>query len=152
MANNADICRDMTAVLHKEIPISRYMGVDVQAFTDDNLMLAADLAPNINIHGTAFAGSLYNLCTLAGWSLTMLGAQARDLDAEVVVAEGEIKYKKPVQDDRIIVRAVFAVPHGETFAQFCQTGKSRLVVRSEIGDTQTPSVIFQGDYVCLAKH
>jgi hypothetical protein len=45
-----------------QIP-ARAMGVKVVGLTDNSLSLVAPLAKNSNVHGTAFAGSLYSVGT-----------------------------------------------------------------------------------------
>ena len=45
-----------------QIP-ARAMGVKVVGLTDKSLSLVAPLAKNSNVHGTAFAGSLYSVGT-----------------------------------------------------------------------------------------
>ena len=57
------------------------------------------LEPNINIHGTAFAGSIYAAGMATGWTLMKCWYDANQYEAELVAAEANIKYLKPVQGD-----------------------------------------------------
>ncbi len=43
--------------LHKEVPLTRQMGVRAEEHDGRELVIKADFEPNINIHGTAFGGS-----------------------------------------------------------------------------------------------
>ena len=55
-----------------EIPITDAMDLGPVRFDDHGLTVRADLAPNVNVHGTAFAGSLYAIAALSGWGLVHL--------------------------------------------------------------------------------
>ena len=50
------LCADLQKVWYEQIPLSAAMQVAVESFENDVLVVAADLAPNINLHGTGFAG------------------------------------------------------------------------------------------------
>lgn len=80
------------------------MGVAVESYDSDALSLTAELAPNINIHGTAFGGSMYSLAALCGWSLLRLRLEDLSLQAEVMLGSARIDYRKPVRS-RLIARA-----------------------------------------------
>ena len=53
--------------LHDHIPLSRAMAVRVVTSAPGHVELAAPLEPNINVHGTAFGGSVSTLGVLAAW-------------------------------------------------------------------------------------
>lgn len=80
------------------------MGVVAKGFEGDTLTLAADLAPNINIHGTAFGGSMYSLAALCGWSLLRLCLEDARLEAEIMLGSARIDYRRPVRS-RLFARA-----------------------------------------------
>ena len=64
----------------------------------NRLEIRAALAPNVNVHGTAFAGSLYAIAALCGWGSTWLALRSRALGAHIVIADGHIKYARPVAE------------------------------------------------------
>lgn len=69
------------------------MEFQVLELTGNSIRVSGGAAQNLNVHGTAFAGSLYAVCTLALWGL----ARSRlPEDAELVIGEGNIRYRKPV--------------------------------------------------------
>lgn len=144
--NTETFCAQLEATLHKEIPISRFMGIRVLSFERDSLVISADLQPNINIHGTAFAGSLYSICALAGWGLVTLAIATRSVEASVVVASGSIGYLKPVQDEKIIATATFTSDLPAALEQYADTGKAQLSVDSSIKTRTKQAVSFQGAY------
>ena len=79
-------------VLHKEIPLTRAMGVEVESYDGSCLVLAAPLAPNINHKSTAFGGSLYSLAVLTGWGLLHLQLKQRDVLAHIIIRQSHIDY------------------------------------------------------------
>ena len=77
----------------------------------------------MKIPGTAFAGSLYTACTLALWGL----AHSRLPDtAELVIAEGNIRYRKPVVGEIIAECQIDADAVRGFLDSLRRKGKSRL--------------------------
>lgn len=147
----ATLCRRLEATVHQDIPISHFMGVRILAFDRNSLVIAADLEPNINIHGSAFAGSLYSICTLAGWGLVTLAVETHQLTASVVVASGEISYMKPVQSPKIVAQASFKDALPDALEKYKKTGKARIAVQATIEVADTQAVAFVGQYVLLEE-
>ncbi len=75
------------------------MGYRITELTDRRISVTAPLAPNRNIHGTGFAGSLYGLGMLAAWGLCAHIIARAGLDADLVVVEATIRYRAPVRGD-----------------------------------------------------
>ena len=65
----------------------------------DALQLRAPLAANVNDKGCAFGGSLVSLMTLAGWGLVTLRLREAGLDADVFVADSQVRYRAPLYAD-----------------------------------------------------
>ena len=81
------------------IPLSEAMGYRITELGDTRITVEAPLGPNVNIHGTGFAGSLYALGILTAWGLCKHVIAGAGLDAELVVAEANIRYRTPVRGD-----------------------------------------------------
>ena len=79
--------------------MSQAMGYRITELTDRRISVTAPLAPNRNIHGTGFAGSLYGLGMLAAWGLCAHIIARAGLDADLVVVEATIRYRAPVRGD-----------------------------------------------------
>lgn len=94
-------------------------GRDVEA---DTLTLRAPLALNVNDKACAFGGSLVSLLTLAGWGLVTLRCHQLGIDADVFVADSEIRYLAPLYAD---LRATAALADGSGWAPFDQALRSR---------------------------
>ncbi|MBD7987563.1 YiiD C-terminal domain-containing protein [Luteimonas sp. Sa2BVA3] len=108
--------RSMPPVAAMDIAIA---GRDVEA---DTLTLRAPLALNVNDKACAFGGSLVSLLTLAGWGLVTLRCHQLGIDADVFVADSEIRYLAPLYAD---LRATAALADGSGWAPFDQALRSR---------------------------
>jgi thioesterase domain-containing protein len=99
----------------------------------DRLTLHAPLAANINDKGCAFGGSLASLMTLAGWGLIVLRLAEAGLDADVYVADSQVRYRAPVYTD---LTAVAEGAEGESWEHFLDTlrsrGRARLLVAASV--------------------
>src|SRR5690606_33798775 len=59
-------CKQLSQTWQDTIPLSQYMQLSLARFDGNELRCAAPLAPNVNLHQTMFAGSIYALATLTG--------------------------------------------------------------------------------------
>ena len=113
---------ELVRFLRDKIPMARAMDLALQAHTDDLLALRAPLAPNINDKGCAFGGSLTSLMTLAGWSLITLRLAEVGIEADVFVADSEIRYRAPLYAD---LEATAELVDGESWQVFVDTLRNR---------------------------
>jgi thioesterase domain-containing protein len=140
------LCAELQRTWHLEIPLSAAMGVEVVEFTNDRLVVRAPLAPNINVHGTAFAGSLYAIAALCGWGMTWLQLKTRHIDGSIVIADGHIHYAAPVQQE-IVAACQFAGAELDTaMARLISTGKARFKLECIINAHGSEAAHFTGDY------
>lgn len=148
------IAKDLAVFLNTHLPLARSAGVQVDAYTGDCLTVSAPLELNINDKGTAFGGSLYNLCVIAAWGMTDLKAKELNLSGDIVVAKGEINYLRPLRS-RLIAKA-FAPSQAmtEKAVHFYQEkGKAIFSIAVEIQDENgKPCVEFKGKYAVLASN
>ena len=79
MTELQDLCTDLQAIWYQQIPLSKAMDMRIVDFADNTLTCCASLAPNVNVHGTAFAGSLYAVQALTGWGTMHLQLQLHEL-------------------------------------------------------------------------
>lgn len=89
-------CKQLADTWQQTIPLSQYMQLAISGFDGNKLRCAAPLAPNINLHQTMFAGSIYALATLTGWGMLYLQLRALGLQGDQVLADANIKYLRPV--------------------------------------------------------
>ena len=140
--------RQIQELLHSKIPITRAMGVKVEDYDGERLVLSAPLEPNVNHLGTAFGGSLHALAVLSGYGLLWLELQ--ETESHIVIRASSISYERPVQGE---IRAICVRPNEEALAEFKksfqQKGKARISLTAIIEDRGHTAVRFQGTFVAL---
>ena len=144
-ADTQALCAELQAIWHQQIPLSQAMQMQIADFDGEVLTTEASLAPNVNVHGTAFAGSLYAIQALTGWGMMHLQLKLNALDASIVIASGQINYAKPVAQD-IYVRCSFG-EHAAEMTKLKATGKGRFPLTCQVllADGH-PAGEFSGDY------
>src|SRR6056300_1138337 len=96
------LCDQLQSIWHEQIPLSKAMQMQIETFDGELLETRAVLEPNVNVHGTAFAGSLYAIQALTGWGMMHLQLKLNNLDASIVIASGQIDYAKPVAEEIVV--------------------------------------------------
>lgn len=140
----APLCREVETLWRERIPLTQALGIRVTHFDGDLLEVAADLAPNVNVHGTAFAGSIYSISALCGWSMVHLQMRRREIDAAIVIAEGQISYLRPVAET-IVARCQFG-SHDAAWQRFDERGKARFILHSQVLADDKLAVSFEGNF------
>lgn len=138
------------AMLHRQVPLSRHMGVAVDGYESGVLTLSAELQPNINVHGTAFGGSLYALAALGGWCLLRLRLQDLGLEGGIVLGSARIDYREPLRT-RLLARASCAAADLDAFAARLRSGgRARITVSVALGGLSEQgwreAAVFNGVY------
>jgi thioesterase domain-containing protein len=143
------LLRELQHVLNHEIPLTVYLGLQVQRNTDpEGLALWAPISPNLNHKSTAFAGSLNSVLTLAGWGLVWLLLKEWGLSGTVVIQESTCRYLHPVHQDFVACCPRPSPPELERLqAQLRGHGKGRLELKVDIYAGERPAVTFRGRYV-----
>ena len=144
-ANTQALCAELQTIWHQQIPLSQAMQMQIADFDGQVLTTEASLAPNVNVHGTAFAGSLYAIQALTGWGMMHLQLKLNALNASIVIASGQINYAKPVAQD-IYVRCSFG-EHAAEMTKLKAAGKGRFPLTCQVllADGH-PAGEFSGDY------
>ncbi len=89
-----------TRFLHQHIVASDLLAMQVMDIGANAVTIKAPVAgPNINIHQTAFAGSIYSVCALAGWSFGHHRLALEAMTADVVMGKAEITYLAPIVNE-----------------------------------------------------
>lgn len=123
------------------IPIAAGMNFRVRELSPNGITVCGGGEENVNVHGTAFAGSLYSICTLALWGLV----HARLPDgATLVLAEGHINYRKPVQGE-IVANCDIATDEMDGFlARLQERGKAVLNASVQVPNADGVAAEFEG--------
>jgi thioesterase domain-containing protein len=141
-----NVSEQLQQIWHSEIPISAAMGIEVVEFANDRLLVRAPLAPNVNVHGTAFAGSLYAVAALCGWGMTWLQLRRRDVDASIVIADGHIHYAAPVNATIEAACEFTGASLDAAMARLISSGKTRFALECSIRCSGVEAARFSGDY------
>lgn len=142
-------CAELERTWHEEIPISAQMGVRLSRNETNVIEVTAGLNPNLNLHGSMFAGSLYSLATLAGWGALFLRLKMLELDAAIVLAEADIRYLKPVTTQPRALCNPTSFDLDKPRLQNRQ--RQKIDISVSIYDQELESAIFNGSYCLLPK-
>ncbi len=145
---------DMNAALELEqkirnaIPLSEAMQFSIKSLSLDEIQVVAPLEPNVNIHGTGFAGSIYSVAVLTGWALCTHVMDELRIAGDLVVAKAGIDYRAPITSALNCHCRVSAEQH-DSFKQGVQDfGKGRLELNIQVGDR--PQAIMVATFVAVA--
>lgn len=150
---NHDAALQRLLAHYQAMPPVASMQLAVSAYDGMRLQLHAPLAAHVNDKDCAFGGSLASMMTLASWGLVSLRVEAAGLQADVFVADSQVRYLAPLFAD-LDVEAELAVDSDwDTFlATLRQRGRARagVVARARLpgGGNATE---FTARYVAIAK-
>lgn len=144
---NDDNMLRLTQLWHEHFPITQAMGTRADAYhgaPNWSLSTRTPLAPNTNIHGSAFAGTLYAIEALTAWGLIYLALDEAGLEASIIHAEGKIRFARPIESE-ITIRCCYN-GFAEDFAALRKDGRCRITLVSQaIVDEEVVSE-FEGLY------
>jgi thioesterase domain-containing protein len=127
--------------IRQGIPLAAQMAFRISELSPNAIRVIGGGTENINVHGTAFAGSLYAVATLALWGLIRARLPER---STLVLAEGKIRYRKPVHGD-IVASCKIDATEMDRFLQRLQNRRSaRLNARVELSGDQENAAEYQG--------
>ena len=140
---------DLQQQIRQAIPLSDAMQFRIDALSMESILVSAPLSPNLNIHGTGFAGSIYSVAVLAGWALCTHILGEYGVDAELVVAKAEIRYRSPVTGDLQCKTCAGAAARESFIKGVRDRGKAVLLLDVEVGDR--PDALLQAAYCAIAR-
>lgn len=133
--------------IRRAIPLSDAMQFSITKLELDAIEVAAPLEPNINIHGTGFAGSIYAVGVLTGWALCTHILDQLGVAAELVVAGAEIRYRAPVSGD-LACSCTCSEAQRKSFRQgIDEAGKGKLILDIEVGGDR--QALLQATYIAI---
>ena len=135
--------RAMPPVVAMQIRAVRYDG--------DSLQLQAPLAPNVNDKGCAFGGSLAGIMTLAGWGLLTQKLFDAGIEAEVYVADSQLRYLRPLYADLAAEARLDPATDWEAVLRaYRERGRARAGIRALVRDGEgTPVAELEGRFAAL---
>jgi thioesterase domain-containing protein len=123
------------------IPLSANMDFRVLELSANAITVRGGASENINVHGTAFAGSLYAVCVLALWGL--VNSRLPE-NTSLVLADGSIRYLKPVVGEIVSSCTIPAQQMEDFLTDIEQRGKARLQAQVGVDGENGLAVEFSG--------
>jgi thioesterase domain-containing protein len=141
---------EVEAYLHRHIPISAKMGVQVIACEPTRVILRAPLAPNINHRATVFGGSASAVAILAAWTQLHFTLRQAGIAERIVIQRNQVEYLAPIATD---FDAICPGLPADALARFLKTfhrlGRARTEMTAELHCGNQLVAKFRGDYVAV---
>jgi thioesterase domain-containing protein len=136
--------------LYDHIPLSQAMQVEVRRAHEDELVLAAPLAPNINHRSTIFGGSASAVAILSAWSLLHVRLTSAKLDARLVIQSNTMQYELPI-GGAFTARAFIEDPAEwqQFLRMLSRKGRARIAVTSILEVEGKQAGRLRGEFVAL---
>jgi thioesterase domain-containing protein len=148
ISSSSPLLGHLQAVLDAMPPVAA-MGIRIAGYENGVLRINAPLAANVNDKGNAFGGSLASAMTLAGWALVSLQLDVAGFEAEVYVADSNIRYRAPVYGDLLASARAAPNENWDVFlSTFAKRGRARVTVQAQLEDGAAE---LEGRFVALAK-
>ncbi len=134
---NKDQSQQLEQVIHKTIPLSGLMGLEVKHLSNNSICLEAPVVDtNINIHGTAFAGSIYCMTVLSAWGFMYNRLLEEKITADVVVARAEIRYLSPIKKIICSECSVDEDHYNNFHSRLLELGKTSIPLRVNVREEE----------------
>jgi thioesterase domain-containing protein len=140
----------MQEYLHKQIPLSKAMGIEVNEIQEGRVVLEVPLEPNINHRATAFGGSISAAAILACWTLLHMRLNAVIDSTRLVIHKNKMVYRKPISGR---FQAMCALPGDSTWPDFMtmleQHNKAKIILCADIIYDNEKAGEFTGSFVAM---
>lgn len=135
-------------MLLREMPVSQRLGFSIEDLTAAAVTLRAEFGVNRNHQGSAFAGSVNALASLAGWSTVWLTLQEAGVDGGAVLQDSEIRYLHPIMGD-FTATCIFpaAAERAALLDAVTRHRRGRVPVRVDVRAAGVSVAAFYGRYV-----
>ena len=137
--------------LRSQVPLIAHMGVDLLSWDGATVMVEAPLEPNLNTHGTAFGGSLYNVAAMTGWSAVHLTLMDAGHTPSVWVAKGEIDYKAPVRGTLCGIATVTDESRHHLLHAYETKGRAKITIDVVIREGHQDAVLLKAVYAAMVQ-
>jgi len=112
----------------------------------DSIAMSITLDGNLNDKKTMFAGSIFSVMVLAGWTLAYKTINAAKHDYDLVIRESSVKYRLPVKSD---AKAVATIKES---LKDLRNGKKSITISVNLVDADKNSCAsFIGEYIAIKK-
>lgn len=141
----------ITDYLRTEMPLTAAMQIRVAQQTPTFVEITAPLAPNLNLHGTAFAGSLATLSLISGWTLLYGALRDAGIEAELFAQKSTCTYVAPATTDLRSTAHLNVEAWTGFVAQLRSKGRARMEAETQIHAGDTLAVTHVGTYAAKLK-
>ena len=139
---------EITAYLHRHIPVSGQMGVVVRQCDQAGVVLTAPLAPNLNHRSTVFGGSASAVAILAGWTWLHGALRETGLSCRVVIQRNTMDYLAPIDGDFTAACAGVSPAAWEKFLKTLRRhSRARIKLTADLKYKGEQVAVFSGEYV-----
>jgi thioesterase domain-containing protein len=136
--------------LHEHIPLSAAMGVSVLQLSEEKVVLAAPLQPNINHRNSVFGGSASALAILSAWSLVHTRLEGAGIRSRLVIQRNAIEYSKPILGDFTASATLKEPAKWPLFLRMLERrGRARIAVESALLYEGQAAGTFEGEFVAF---
>lgn len=139
----------LQAIWHQTIPLSKAMNINICHFDQQQLVTNCEPTFNKNLHNTMFAGSIYTLATLTGWGWVYFALQQYQQQADIVLAEGNIRYLAPLAGVAHAQTSIALVTGSGDALALGKNARFNIEVQVCCGDKTV--AVFTGYYVAVLK-
>jgi thioesterase domain-containing protein len=126
--------------------------VDVLSVQEDEVILCAPLAPNINHKETVFGGSASAVAILAAWSLLHTRLKRAAINSQLVIQSNTMNYLLPINGT---FTARSFIEDGNDWSRFVRTlerkGRARITVTAVLEFEGRQVGRLHGEFVALAS-
>ncbi len=141
---------ELQKLFFAEIPSTQHMGLNVAKASEAEVKLEFKLDKNRNHKGTAFGGSQYSSCALSCYGLFLVGLRERGYTTNnIVISDGQIKYKAPVESDFYTQALWSDKSRGEFFDKLIRKKKAKVVLNADVVSNGKICSTFTGEFVAI---
>lgn len=136
--------------LHSQIPLTKFMQIDIKEIKNNCLITTAPIEKNINDKQTGFAGSLSTLVTISAWSACYLNVIDLGFNKNCMIAviKSDTAYRAPVTKELYCKTILPSKEQLQTLKRKLQEKKSASIrIKSQILQDDKVCVDFEGVYV-----
>lgn len=137
--------------LRSQVPLIAHMGVDLVSWDGRTVVVAAPLEPNLNTHGTAFGGSLYNVAAMTGWSAVHLSLMDAGHQPSVWVVKGEIDYRIPVRGELRGTATLSEEARQRLLDTYASKGRAKVEIDVVIHEGDQDAVLLKAVYAAMGR-
>ena len=132
--------------LQQQLPLIEHMGIDIVSWDGEVVRVRAPLAPNLNVHGTAFGGSLFSVGAMTGWSAVLLTFMDAGHSPHVWLADSRIDFILPVRGDLNAEARIGTEWRQQLLQEFESTGRVNVNLDVTLPEAQVCAVRMQAHY------